>query len=266
VGVGNVVRSDTALALFEDKASGKSGSTVVSTLLGTFKLTEELAPLVRLGIVSNSPPDTAADPGAGFGFLNPVLGLTYGLKFGSFRVAPFFGVALPLGSGGGEAPQAKQVLARNSGIWARSAMDNAMFAVNDLVLFPGVGIAYVNSGFTAQVEVTLLQLTRVRGNDTVQPDSSRTNLTSGIHVGYFFLPALSFGAELRHQRWVSTPGAVKANEALRDTSTFAFGPRFHLKLGEKTWLRPGVSLALPLDNPMAASKYKTIQLDIPIAF
>lgn len=263
-GVANIVRSDTALGLYEDPASGESGSTLVSLLLASYKVTDELAPLIRVGVVSHSPPDPAP---SGFGFLNPVLGLTYAPKLGpNLRLAPFFGVALPLGSGGGESPEPEQVAARNAGIPVRSAMDNAMFAVNDLVLFPGIGFAYVADGFTAQVEVTVLQLTRLRGNDTVQPDSSRTNFTSGVHLGYFFVPQFSFGVELRHQRWLSTPVAVEANDALRDNTTFAFGPRVHLKLSDTMWLRPAIAFAMPLDEPMTNADYKIIQLDLPFSY
>src|SRR5688572_24548006 len=47
--VGNVVRSDTAFAFYEAPASapnaGNAGSTVVTTLLGTLKVTDQLAPL-----------------------------------------------------------------------------------------------------------------------------------------------------------------------------------------------------------------------------
>jgi outer membrane biosynthesis protein TonB len=269
---GNVVRSDTAFGFYENPANGESGSAVVSMLLGSYKVTDELAPMLRLGIVSNSPPDAPAGapvpaPDSAVSFLNPVIGATYALKLGKeFKLAPFLGIALPLGSGGGNTPDAAQVAARGAGIPTRSAMDNAMFAVNDLVIFPGVGFAYVNHGFTAQVEATLLQLTQVVGDESAQPDSSRTNFTTGVHVGYFFVPQFSFGAELRHQRWLSTPAAVKANSKARDTSTFAFGPRVHIKLAEKMFLRPGLSFAMPLDDPMAANKYKVVQLDIPFIF
>jgi hypothetical protein len=140
-----------------------------------------------------------------------------------------------------------------------------MFAVNDFTVFPGIGFAYISNGFTAQVEATLLQLWRVRGED-VQVDKSKTNFTGGIHVGYFFAPIFSFGAELRHQHWLSTPGAVKMNNKARETTTVAFGPRFHFKLSDKMWLRPAIALALPLDDPMSAAKYKVVQLDIPFAF
>ncbi|MGC4063953.1 MAG: hypothetical protein QM784_04820 [Polyangiaceae bacterium] len=143
-------------------------------------------------------------------------------------------------------------------------LDNAMFAANFFTVFPGIGFAYTSSGFTVQGEATLLQLTKARGPDT--EDDSRTNLTLGIHAGYFVLPILSFGAELRHQRWLSTPAPVKANSAARDTSTVAFGPRFHVQLSESVWLRPGVALALPLDDPMKATDHKIVQIDLPVSF
>jgi hypothetical protein len=261
---GNAVRSDTAYALYKDPVSGNSGSTVASMFLVSYKVAGGLAPLIRVGVVSNSPPSGPS----GFNLLNPVLGATYAMSFGpSLKLGLFLGLTAPVGSGGGDSPNGENVVANAAGIRARSAMDNAMFAVNDFTVFPGVGLAYVRAGFTAQGEVTLLQLTRVRGSKA-QPDSSKTNFTAGLHVGYFFIPQLSFAAELRHQRWLSTPKAVQndATGTLRDTTTVAFGPRVHIKLASKVWLRPAVTLALPIDDPMKAAKYKIVQLDLPISF
>ncbi|HEV8247134.1 MAG TPA: hypothetical protein VGP93_15260 [Polyangiaceae bacterium] len=243
-------------------------------LLASYKVTDELAPMVRLGIVSNSPPDTVAPaPPAksATGFLNPVVGATYAIKLSpELKLALFLGLTIPVGSGGGDSPKPEAAAANAAGIRARSAMDNAMFAVNDFTVFPGVDFAFVSGGFTAQVEATLFQLTRVRG-DAVQKDSSKTNFTTGLHLGYFLTTFLSLGAEIRHQRWLSTPKTIQGNPAysestLRDTTTFAVGPRFHIKLGEKVWLRPGVAFAMPLDDPMKDSKYKIVQIDIPVAF
>ena len=261
---GNVIRSDTAFAFYKAPSQSASGTAIATTLLASYKVTDELAPLVRVGLVSNSP---AANPPEGAASLmNPVLGALYALKLSpDVRLALFLGVTLPLGGGGGDTPDPAKQAANNAGIRARSAMDNAMFATNDLTVFPGVGFAYVNHGFTAQVEATVLQLTRVRGADK-QPDSSRTNFTSGLHVGYFVRPLLSLGVELRHQRFLSTPKAVEANESLRDTTTFALGPRFHIELGDKLWLRPAVAFAMGLDNPLKESKYRVVQLDVPFAF
>ncbi|HKY35192.1 MAG TPA: transporter [Polyangiaceae bacterium] len=278
---GNVVRSDTALAFYKHPTNGNRGTTVASTLLFSYKVIENFAPLVRVGLVSNSPPDNPMampSPKSATGFLNPVVGATYALKFGpTWKLGLFLGLTVPVGSGGGDDAKPEAKAANAAGIAARSAMDNAMFAVNDFVVFPGVGFAYTNAGLTAQVEATLVQLTQVRGGTGMgkaQLDDSRTNFTTGLHLGYFIIPMLSVGGDLRHQRWLSTPKAVEADEALpddaqlglRDTTTFAIGPRFHFKLSESVWFRPGVAFAMPLDDPMKKSKYKIVQLDLPVAF
>jgi hypothetical protein len=253
-------------------------------LLFSYKVIEGLAPLVRLGVVSNSPPDGTLVAGtmnelkSSTGFLNPVIGATYAPKLGpNLKLGLFLGITVPVGSGGGNDAKPEAKAANAAGIPARSAMDNAMFAVNDFVIFPGVGFAYTKSGFTAQAEVTLLQLTQVRGDTgpgKAQLDDSRTNFTTGLHLGYFIVPMLSIGGDLRYQRWLSTPKAVEADEALeddaqmglRDAATFAVGPRFHFKLSDSVWLRPGVAFAMPFDKPMSKSKYKIVQLDLPLAF
>jgi hypothetical protein len=268
----SVVRTDTSFGFYDDPVSEAAGTTVASTLLASYKVTDNISPLVRVGMVSNDPSNT--DNAAGF--LNPVLGVTYGIPLSpEFRMALFFGTALPLGSGGGDTPDPANVASNAAGIRARSAMDNAMFAVNDLVLFPGVGVAWVANGFTVQVEATVLQLIRVRGENAVtpagaplNPDSSRTNLTAGIHAGYFFFPELSGALELRHQRWLSTPTAVENDPTgtVRDTTTIALGPRLHFKVGEKTWIRPALAFAFGLDDPLQRWEERSVQLDIPIIF
>lgn len=281
--VGNVVRSDTAFAFYKDAAGKESGSTVASMLLASYKVTESFAPLVRVGLVSNSPPSGAMAAGkpleSAVNFINPVIGGTYAIKPAKpLRLAFFLGVTVPVGSGGGDDAKPENSAANAAGIRARSAMDNAMFAVNDFTVFPGVDFAYVAGGFTAQIEATVLQLTRVKGDKQPamglpkNPDKSKTNFTMGIHVGYFLAPFLSVGAEWRHQRWLSTPKAVEADEAsmtpqgTRDTSTFAVGPRFHFKLSDSVWFRPGVAFAMATDMPLEKAEYKVVQLDLPIAF
>lgn len=262
----NVVRLDTSIGFYENPASGESGNAVASMLLLSKKITDDFAPLLRFGVVSNNPPEGAGD--SAVNFLNPVIGAAYALTFGpEWKLGLFLGVAVPVGSGGGNDPEPERGLANATGIRVRSAMDNAMFAVNDFTVFPGVGLAYVAHGLTVQAEVTVLQLTRVRG-DEAQPDKSKTNFTTGLHAGYFFAPWVSAAVELRHQRWLSTPKFVEndATDTLRDTTTVAFGPRFHAKLGETLWMRPGISLTLPIDDPMQDSKYKIVQLDFPFPF
>lgn len=263
VAPGNVIRADTTFATYDSPATGDSGTTVASSLLASYKVTPAFAPLVRVGLVHNSPPVGES----GTSLLNPVLGGIYGLQLSpQLKLGLFLGLTLPIGSGGGNDGAPEKRAANRAGIWARAAMDNAMFAVDYFTVFPGVDLAYVAHGFTAQAELTLLQLTRVKGDAPIVPDPSNTNLTGGIHLGYFVIPMLSVGAELRHQRWLSTPTPVEANSALRDTTTVAFGPRVHLKLGPTMWLRPGISFGLPLDDPMKDSSYKLFQLDVPFVF
>jgi hypothetical protein len=256
----NVVRSDTSLALSSTDATGDSVTTA-AMLLASYKITPHLAPLVRVGYVDHAP--GTGSPGAAL--VNPVLGAIYSHDLSeTLRLGFFLGVTVPVGMGGGDTPEPATLAAARAGVLARSAMDNAMFAVNDFTVFPGVGLSYVAGGFTAQVEATVLQLTRVRG-EAVQPDKSRTNFTSGLHLGYFVHPAVSLGGELRYQRWLSTPSTVTSEE-LRDTLTVAAGPRFHLKLSDTVVVRPGLSYALALDAPMKTSNYSIFQLDVPVLF
>jgi hypothetical protein len=278
----NVIRSDTAVGFYRSKTT-RGGTAVASMLFASYKVIPELAPLVRLGIVNNAPP---IDQSARTDFLNPVVGALFGPKIDpTMKLGIFLGVALPFGTGGGDKPHKASAAALASGIATRSAMDNAMFAANYLTIFPGVGFAYTASGFTAQVEATVLQLLKTRGPDETTlasgakapVDKKNTNFTTGLHLGYFLIPQLSVGGELRHQRWLSTPLAVKNDKSgtLRDNTTLAFGPRVHIKLGESMWLRPSVAYAFPLDNPMANgpthtnpgnAHYKIVHLDVPFVF
>jgi hypothetical protein len=261
--VGNVIRSDTSIAFY--KGGDASGSTVASMLLATYKVTPWLAPLVRLGFVQNDDPNPTA--GTGGALVNPILGVTGGWKApGNLRLSAILGATIPIGMGGNKSPMMDgSASAVSKGIPARSAMDNAMFAVNYLTALGGFDAAWVAYKLTVQAEVTLLQLFRVR-NEMFAPESTRTNATAGLHVGYFLFSWLSLGGEMRYQRWLSTPNLVKANGAARDNATFAVGPRFHFKLGNTTWLRPGISYSAALDEPMTTAKYSIVQVDLPVAF
>jgi len=261
IGPGNVVRSDTTVAAYETDAG--SGNTVASTLLASYKVTPKLAPLVRIAVVRDAPPGDAEGATT---FANPLVGAIWGQPLSpSIKLGLFAAMAFPIGTGGGNEPNMARASANKAGIAARSSMDNAMFAVNDHVLIGGADLAYVSGGFTVQGEMTVLQLTRVRGED-VQPDAHRTNFTSGVHVGWFAMPWLSLGGELRYQRWLSTPKAVEADDALRENATAAVGLRGHFKMSGKRWLRPGLSYTRGLDDPMSGKGYDIVQIDVPYAF
>ena len=265
----NVIRSDTAVA-FYDNGMGASGSTVATMLLASYKVTPSLAPLVRLGVSQNDAPAAGVD---GTSFVNPIVGLTFAKKVDSIRWAAFGGATIPIGGGGGNMPDAGAALANAAGIRARSAMDNAMFAVNYFTAIAGGGVAYVDHKLTVQVEATLLQLFRVRGEMApAATDSTRTNSTVGLHAGYFILPMLSLGGELRYQRWLTHPTQLTMGMVTdipsnaMDTVTMAIGPRAHFQVSKGLWLRPGIAYARGLDTPLTTASYNVVQVDIPFYF
>ncbi len=257
----DVVRLDSVLADYEDATTAAGGQTFVESLILSYKVKPRLALVGRVSWVDNGPP---SGPSGG-GFSNGLAGVSYVRPLSrDYRLALFGASTIPFGAGGGDSPDAGDAAAMTRAIPARSAMDNALFAVNYWTVIGGVGVARVTRGLTAQAEVTVLQLTRVRGPES--QDSSRTNFTAGLHLGHFFSPRVSVGAELRLQRWLSEAAPVRANPAAREAVTAAIGPRFHFKIGKKRWTRPGLSYSRALDEPLAGQGYDVFQLDVPIYF
>lgn len=268
-----VVRAESSIAFYEDKA-GKGGATVASILTASYRIPGTgpagagLAPVLRAAFVADDPAPGNATRG-GAVFVNPLVGAAYAIKLDAgFRLNAFLGATIPVGGGGGDSPAPGSLNSRVKGLNARAQLDNALFAVNDFTLIPGFAVAYVNHGLTVQLEATLLHLMRVRGS-AAQAEASKTNMTTGLHVGYFVLPELSLGTELRYQRWLNAPFAVEkdATDTTRDTATLAVGPRVHIKLGEIR-ARPGVSYQRGIDKPFAASTpgYHVVQVDLPFFF
>ncbi|HTJ41400.1 MAG TPA: hypothetical protein VL463_04865, partial [Kofleriaceae bacterium] len=252
--VADVVRSDTTIASYQ------GGTTVASTFLAAARITPSLAPLVRVAVVHDTPTSTSMS--------NPLLGLTWAAPLGApLKLAVLGAVTIPVGSGGGNTPDPMRAAASKAGVPARAGMDNALFAVNDVAAIAGVDLAYVHGSFTVQGEVTLFQLTRVRGGD-VQPDTRKTNSTAGLFVGWTAHPRLALGAELRYQRWLSTPAAVAADMtgATRDTLTAAIGVRTKIDLGGGRVLKPGLAFAHGLDDPLDKKGYEIVQVDLPFSF
>ena len=243
--------------------------TLASMLLGSYKVTPEFAPLVRLGVVSNSPPDGTDDcrpaPRSRASVHRSSTRSSAARTCSSSRPTSSWrrssGLTVPIGSGGGDKPDPS--VARGERRRHLRALGDGQRDVRGRLLHDlsrASTSRTSNHGVTVQVEATLLQLLRVRGKGTpTGDDSSRTNLTAGLHVGYFFIPQLSAGAELRHQRWLSTPGHQgrgrdadrRAGRLLRDTTTVALGLRGHFKLSDTIWLRPGIAYARGLDDPMS---------------
>lgn len=260
----SVVRLDETMAFYQDPASRTSGSSYLTGLIATYKASPKWMPVFREIWVRNDAPALGTKP-SGSGFSNPLVGINYLQPCGrGWRFSGFLATAIPIGSGGGDSPDQGAAVAMAAAIPARSAMDNALFAVNYWTVIGGLGLARITSGLTLQAEATVLQLTRARGPET--QDASRTNLTAGLHAGHFFSPRVSVGAELRLQRWMTNAAPVRKDGAAREQFTFAIGPRFHFKVAGKHWLRPGLSYARALDDPMAQQGYDIVQVDLPFAF
>lgn len=257
--------------------------------------------IFRFGVVGNRPPritgdeagadncedQTAVDPTTmqpkttltkcGVASTNMLLGGFYSHKFAdSFRFSLFAATTIPVGSGVSTASEPGASAAEApAGLLSRSAMDNVMFAVNDWALLEGLDLAYIGHKLTVQAEVTFFELFRVR-NEAANVDVYKVNFTAGLHVGYFLASFLSFGAEVRYQRWLSDPKSVVADEAnadkglpvqgLRQNLSLAIGPRFHIKLPGGRWLRPALAYEPGLAGLLATRKYHTLQVDIPILF
>jgi hypothetical protein len=183
----------------------------------------------------------------------------------SLKLSLFGGVTLPIGGGGGNTPAVSSRATAAQGIYARQAMDNALFATNYTTPTVGAGLAWVRDGLTAQAEATVLELVRVKGAD-LESDAARTNFTSGLHVGYQLVPALTASVEAHYQRWLSTPIFVEKDDSKRQQATVGVGLRANVPLSSSLLIRPGVAYFHPVDDPMAKAKYRIVQIDLPFVF
>jgi len=275
VATGNAVRIESAAAVFND-TNGNLDEAVTTVLTASYQITRQWAPTARLGFVGNDAPGAALD---GRSFVNPLVGATYARRMGSYNLALFGATTIPVGTGGGNAPNVGAAKTNAASVTARPA-DEAMFAVNYLTAIVGVDLAYVNHGFTAQGEATLQQSVRVRGdNSPGATDSFRTNSAVGLHLGYFIGSYFSLGGDVLYQRRLSHPttlspatGArVPVSDANMDTVTAAAGPRLHFRLGKQAWIHPGISLVRGFDArgfgaPLLTAQTTAVQIDIPVMF
>jgi hypothetical protein len=195
---------------------------------------------------------------------NLMLGASWLQPLGDFRLSAFLGMTLPTATGGGNDAPAALRSTNQAATWTRNSMDNALFAANDMAIIPGIDAVWVKYGVTLQLELNVMQVFRVRG-EAVQPDAAKTNLTTGLHAGYFVTPQFSVGAELRYQRWLSTPAAVAKDPTLRDNLNAAVGARFHVKVTPTFILRPGASFSHTLYGA-GGQTHDVVQIDLMFCF
>lgn len=251
----NVLRSDSTYAVSDPN------KTFVSTVLGGHKFAPNWGAYGKIAYSHNNPEkgpagNTLSNP-LFFGLFTPEL--TKGVRF-----PIMLGFTLPVGSGGGSDPELPSKAAQAASIPARSATENALYAVNYATITEGIGLAWIKDRLTVQVEATLFQLMRARG-EKVEKDSFRLNSTFGAHVGYAILDMLTLSAEVRYQRWLTDAAPVKVAEVNRDTLTVGGGFRFNLPVAKVT-LRPGFGYFVPLDDPMKKLNFQTFTFDLPILF
>lgn len=252
----NLARVDVAVAF---TSAGTNTATLFTGGGRPFAAVPDLGLYGRVGAVTFGP-----DVGDGHStFVNP---LAFALWTPSVatgvRVPVFLGVTVPVGTGSDASALQRSTF--GSGVYTRQAMDNALFAGNYLTVTAGAGVMWMTHGLTLQVEATILQLTRVWG-ESVDKDESRTNFTSGLHVGYQVIPWLTVSAEAHYQHWLSTPDAVSRNDLMRSQLTVGGGVRGNFAVGPAL-LRPGVAFFAPLDGQMNALDYRVVQLDLAAAF
>jgi hypothetical protein len=271
----SMVRIDTAAAVFND-AQGNVDIAVPTVFAASTHLMPHWAPTIRLGFVGNNAPGAAFD---GTAFANPIVGATYARALAIYRLALFGATTIPIGTGGGDAPNLRAAETNAAAISARPA-DAAMFAVNYMAGIAGADLAFVGHGFTAQGEMTLLQFVRVRGgNGGGATDAFRTQAAVGVHLGYFFGSHFSLSTDLNYRRWLSNPTTLGATTRARvtfsdagmNTTTVAVGPRVHFRFGKHGWIRPGLSFVRGIDGrgidaPLIASQTTAVQLDVPVTF
>jgi hypothetical protein len=253
-----MARLDNTFAFY-----GTNGFTSVNDITVSYRIIPRVAALVRLGVAGDNPPLYSGS----FGFVNPLIGAQVGFwPVKGLKVGAFLGFTLPIGMGGGTQPNQGSQETMVAAMYAHSGFDNPLFMPDYFTVWPGLDVAYVTHGFTAQLELSLPILSKARGPQTEK--SNVVDLTTGLHLGYFFLPYLSAGLDFRYQRWLSDPDFV-ANDPTgysRDNITIEPGFRFHVPISDTVMFQPGLALAFGLDQPMSGAGYKILRLDFPITF
>lgn len=255
------VRAETAYGL----DSGVS-STIVQYLSASYAPIEPLSIYARGGWVDFIPDGKSASSA----FTNVAIGALWAGKIvPEIRYSATIGSGLPVGEGGGATPNPGEAAAIAAGNLARSRFEGAtIFSPDDVAPFIGGDVAWVADGLTVQAEVTLFELLRVTGAPT-DADATKTSLSMGLSAGYFVIPQLSIGLEVRDQSFLTTPAAVQAGKVARSWVTAGGGVRVHLKLADHVWLRPALAFFQPLNDPsptISASDYHIVQLDLPLTF
>ena len=248
---GNTIHAESSAAVFNDEI-GNVDIAMPTVVSARYQLTDEWAPMLRLGMVGNNAPGAALDGGS---FANPLLGGTYTRARGNRRLGVFAATTLPIGTTG----TMSTAKTNRESMTARPA-DEAMFEVDYATAIAGVDAAYVSHGITAQAEASFHEGVRVRGSET---EATRTSATFGFHVGRFIGSHVSLGSDIYYQRWLGQP----LMDSRVDSLTVAVGARLHVHAGNAT-LHPGLSIMRGVGGRggIISSETTAVQLDLPLTF
>lgn len=250
---GTAVKSDTAISMTD------AGKGVASYLSASIKVLPDVAAQMRVGMGASAP----SNGGGGVALMNPQLGVLWSPKISdSLRLSPFLSVTLPVGMGGGESPKPEVAGALASARLARFSLDSAIALPNYTWLGAGASLSWTGYGATAQAEITALHGYQSRGAESL--DDTLSSGIGGLFLGYYLLPQLNLGAELRYQRFLSTPASVVKDPLLRDQLSFAVGARGHLKT-ELGTVRPGLSWGHGIGGASARAGNNVLLIDLGIA-
>jgi hypothetical protein len=254
------LRVDTIVAPY--RHAGESALETVVFLSGQVRLQQHFFLQARWGFADNR---VGTGERNRTGFVNPSLGVILAFPVGSlFRFAASTAVGFPLATDG-DANDADGLFLQRQGALARSSMDNNAFSPNDLGVPTGLSLAFVNRGLTAQVDGTIIASGRVKGAGT-DGDGAKVNSTFGFFLGYYVIPEISLGAELRYQYYLLPPSIVDLDPSARDNLTAGAGGRVDIELSDSARMRPGICLSMGLAGYVEQQSFRMVQFDVPISF
>lgn len=263
-----LARVETAINVRQDGVAAvtlvTSGAAIIPAKFGLY---------VRVGVTdsvlrTSSPATNNIATGA---VTNPLLMALFTPELApGFRIGLSLAATLPVGTGGGNTPSPLAASSIATGALTRSAMDNALFAVNYAAVALGASAAYMIHGLTFQVDATAFQLVRTRGEATAAAsDELRTNFTVGASVGYLIHRRITASIEGHYQHWISAPRLLEPRDGRAPPygqASITVGVRSNVPLSRTVLARPGVAFSIGLGGAMSERECKVFHVDVPIAF
>ncbi len=232
-------------------------TSLLGALSGSYAWNGWLTTFARVGWVHDAPSGaTSANALA-----NPAAGLSLQLPVSKrLTLGGSLGATAPLGSGGGDRPNPAAMKA-----WVSSFdWGGATFAVNHVDVFGGARADYTVGPVTLQLESTLHQLTRVRG-ETVDPIGAAVTMTgSQATIAYTILPNVTLSTAMYESRVWNTPTCIRESPDSRADYFVMAGATLDLRIRGLA-IAPGFVYARALDLPLVREKFQVVELDLGVA-